>query len=68
MFAENLDEFDSSRWVDCSFDYPLPHRPGRLLILGNAFVHVYIREVVQELIGEYEACESPDYLSWSPVS
>ena len=34
MFADSLDEFDSSR------------------------------EVVQELINEYEACESPDYVTW----
>ncbi len=25
------------------------------------------REVVQELIGEYEACESPDYVNWVSV-
>ena len=36
MFADSLDEFDSSR------------------------------EVVQELINEYEACESPDYVTWVP--
>ncbi|KND04112.1 tubulin gamma chain [Spizellomyces punctatus DAOM BR117] len=34
IFADGLDEFDSSR------------------------------EVVQELITEYEACESPDYINW----
>ncbi|TPX35140.1 hypothetical protein SmJEL517_g02387 [Synchytrium microbalum] len=25
------------------------------------------REVVQELINEYEACESPDYVNWDPT-
>ncbi|KAJ3298245.1 gamma-tubulin [Borealophlyctis nickersoniae] len=36
MFAEGLEEFDSSR------------------------------EVVQDLISEYEACENPDYIDWTP--
>lgn len=26
------------------------------------------REVVQELINEYEACESPDYVNWVNLS
>ncbi|TPX67847.1 hypothetical protein SpCBS45565_g03420 [Spizellomyces sp. 'palustris'] len=37
IFADGLDEFDSSR------------------------------EVVQELITEYEACESPDYINWNAL-
>ena len=43
MFAEGLEELDSSRYCDVCFTF---------------------REVVQDLISEYEACESADYVDW----
>ena len=51
MFADGLEEFDSSRYISAhSLDF--------------SFLTSIYREVVQNLINEYEACENADYVKW----
>lgn len=58
MFANGLEEFDDARYVF----YANLLRVANVIILSS-------RGVVEELLNEYKACESPDYISYvSPAT
>ncbi|KAJ3079446.1 gamma-tubulin [Quaeritorhiza haematococci] len=63
MFSNDLNEFDESSYKRMLFlnEYSLFWSIFRFSFYD---VGLFCREVVQELISEYEACESPDYVNW----
>ncbi len=52
MFANGLGEFDDSRYILHCYD------------LSNYLTCTVSSDVVQKVLDEYKACESPDYISY----
>ncbi len=54
IFENGLEEFDDARYVSCY----------GVLRDHHQTIHVVIRATADELLKEYKACESPDYISY----
>ncbi len=52
MFANGLGKFDDSQYILHSYD------------LSNYLTCTVSSDVVQKVLDEYKACESPDYISY----
>lgn len=59
MFADNLDEFDDSRFFFCHFFCFLNSR-----VNVSVWCDVLFREVVANLVEEYKLCEKPEYVDY----
>ena len=56
MFENGLEEFDDARYVRLLFSWPYTVRMVLIVIPFSA--------TAEELLKEYKACESPDYISY----
>lgn len=58
IFQDGLEEFDDARYA---------HALPVLCALADLFPHLSLRATAEELLKEYKACESPDYITYVRV-
>lgn len=64
MFENGLEEFDDARYV-CIISSSYPHRSSCSSTAADVYIFVCDnRATADELLKEYKACESPDYISY----